>query len=211
MILKKEIVFFILVLLFGLAVSFLVPLTYLSDPVTLAIRLLALNGYIALSIAAIMTPFLKEITLFFRKPFTKVHHYFAAAGLTLITLHPLIVAIQTLNPIILLPNTGSLYLFFFFGGSIALIMIYVAVGAILLKRKITAYWRPFHALMYAALFFGVIHGNLQGFDLQNVAYKVIYDGLFVAAMAGFALKRWQFYQFRARMKKAAEVKRNGLN
>lgn len=209
MILKKEIVFFVLVLLFGLTVSFLASLTYVSNPVTLATRLLALNGYIALSTAAIMTPFLKEITLFFRKPFNRVHHYFAAAGLTLITLHPLIVTIQTLNPIILLPNTGSLYLFFFFGGSIALIMIYVAFGAILLKRKITAYWRPFHALMYGALFFGVVHGNLQGFDLQNVAFKAIYDGLFVAALAAFALKRWQFYQFRARMKRLQKSKETG--
>ncbi len=209
MILKKEIVFFILVLLFGFAISFLALLTYHSNPVTLAIRLLALNGYIALSIAAIMTPFLKEITLFFRKPFTKVHHYFAAAGLTLITLHPLVLAVQTLNPIILLPNTGSLYLFFFFGGSIALIMIYVAFGAVLLKRKITTYWRPFHVLMYVGLFFGVVHGNLQGFDLQNVDFKVIYDGQFVAALAAFSLKRWQFYQFRARMKRLQKSNETG--
>jgi hypothetical protein len=51
------------------------------DPLTLTIRILALNGYLALSIAAIMTPFLKEVTLFFKKSFTKIHHYFAAAGL----------------------------------------------------------------------------------------------------------------------------------
>jgi hypothetical protein len=38
-----------------------------SNTLNLTIRLLALNGYIALRIAAAMTPFLKEITLFFQK------------------------------------------------------------------------------------------------------------------------------------------------
>jgi hypothetical protein len=49
------------------------------DPLDLAIQLLALNGFLALSIAAVMTTFLKEVTLFFKKFFITIHHYFAAA------------------------------------------------------------------------------------------------------------------------------------
>jgi hypothetical protein len=82
-----------------------------------------------------MTPFIKEITLFFKKSFIKVHHYFAAAGLLLITLHPIAVVVLTLSPTILLPNFASIYSFFFYGGSIALIAIYVAFGAVLLRKK----------------------------------------------------------------------------
>lgn len=165
--------------------------------------MLALNGFIAVSNADIMTPFIKEITLFLKKPFTKVHHYFAAAGLMLITLHPITVAIQTANPAILLPQVQSLNLFFLYGGSVALIAIYVSFGAVILRRKIVAYWRPFHALMYVALFFGVVHGNLLSFDLQNLGFKIVYDALFVAAVAAFGLKRWQFHRIKSQKKKYA--------
>jgi hypothetical protein len=68
MVLKRGLVFFALVILLGLAVSLFVFFNAKDiAPLTLTIRLLALNGYIALSVAAIMTPFLKEVTLFFQK------------------------------------------------------------------------------------------------------------------------------------------------
>ena len=198
MILKKELAFFAVIIIFASAVSIYAFSMFYISPFDLTIRLLALNGFIALSIAAMMTPFLKEVTFFFKKSFVKVHHYFAAAGLLLITLHPLAVSIQALNLTILLPNVGSLYLFLFYGGSVALISIYVAFGAVLLRKKITAHWRPFHALMYLALFFGVVHANLIGFDLQSIYLKIVYDALFAGALVTFGLKRWQFYRIKTR-------------
>lgn len=90
-----------------------------TTPLTLAIRLFALNGFIALSVAAVMTPFLREITLFFKGSFITIHHYFAAAGLILITLHPIAVVIQTLSLSVLLPHFDSLYIFLLYGGSVA--------------------------------------------------------------------------------------------
>lgn len=207
MILKKEIAFFGLVFLFGLGVSLIAYSFAPTDPLTLTIRLLALNGYIAVSIAVIMTPFLKEITLFFKKSFVTIHHYFAAVGLLLLTLLPLTVFIQNLsfdefNLAPFLPNFMSAYLFFFYGGVIALILIYIAFGAVLLRRKITAYWRPFHALMYLALFVGIVHANLIGIDFGNLYIKIIFDGLFGATLAAFVLKRWQFYRIKSKVKKA---------
>lgn len=53
------------------------------------IRLFALWGYLSLSIAAIMTPFLKEIYKILGRPFIKIHHVFAFLGLILITFHPI--------------------------------------------------------------------------------------------------------------------------
>lgn len=207
MVSKKEAGFFALVFVFGLAVSLLAYSIIPTDPLTLTIRLLALNGYIAVSIAVIMTPFLKEITLFFKKSFVAVHHDFAAAGLLLLTMLPVSVFIQGLTldefssaPFV--PNFMSLYLFFFFGGVVALILIYVAFGAVLLRKKITAYWRPFHALMYLALFVGIVHANLIGLDFGNLYIKIIFDGLFAAALGAFVLKRIQFIRLRAKVKKA---------
>jgi len=200
MVLRKELTFFSAIIVFALAVSLVAFAVESNNPWNLTVRLLALNGFIALSIAAIMTAFLKEITLFFRKPFTRVHHYFAAVGLVLITLHPITLSIQYLNPAVFLPNLGSLYLFLFFGGRQALIIIYIAFAAVLLRRKMMAYWRPFHALMYVALFFGIVHADLSGTDFRNIAILVVYNGLFLVVLTAFILKRWQFYRVKAGQK-----------
>jgi len=196
MVLKRELAFYAVVILFASAISLIALDMDGGSAMDVSIRLLALNGYVALSIAAILTPFIKEVTLFFKKSFIKVHHYFAAAGLLLITLHPISVAILFMNPSILLPNFESLSNFFFYGGSIALISIYTAFGAVLLRRQVVAYWRYFHAFMYVALFFGVVHANMWGFDFENGFIVVIYDGLFAVALAAFVLKRWQFYRIK---------------
>ncbi len=135
---------------------------------------------------------------FFRKSFVSVHHYFAAAGLLLITLHPIGIAILAFNPMILLPNFNSLFLFLFYGGSIALLAVDIAFGAALLRKKFNSHWRTFHALMYVALFFGVIHANLAGLDLQKVYLMAIYDILFAGVLLAFGLKRLQLYRIKAR-------------
>lgn len=203
--LQKELAFFGVILLFGLAVSIAAYTVNSSNPWNLAVRLFALNGFIALSIATIMAAFLKEITLFFKKPFTRIHHYFAAAGLVLITLHPIALAIRFLNPAVFVPNLNSIYDFLYFGGRPALILIFVAFVAVLLRRKMVRYWRWFHALMYVALFLGVVHADLSGTDFENPAILVVFNGLFVASVAAFALKRWQFYRLKGQRKKPQDV------
>lgn len=200
MVLRNELAFFGSIFLFALAMSLVAFTVDSSDPYDLATRLFALNGFIALSIATIMTAFLKEVTLFLKKPFTRIHHYFAAAGLVLITLHPITLAILQLDPAIFLPNFRSLYLFLLLGGRQALIIIYVAFVAVLLRRKFIAYWRWFHALMYVALFFGIAHADLLGGDFENFAILLVFNGLFAAAIAAFVLKRWQFYRMKHKEK-----------
>lgn len=201
MVLRNELAFFVVVVLFALAISVIAFTFNASNPYNLAVRLFALNGFISLAIASILTAFLKEVTLFFKKPFTRIHHYFAAAGLVLITLHPVALAIQMMNPAVFVPNVGSLYLFLFFGGRQALIIIYIAFAAVLLRRKMLAYWRYLHALMYIALFFGIVHADLSGTDFGNLAVLVVFNGLFTAVLVAFSLKRLQFYRLKARLKK----------
>jgi hypothetical protein len=98
MILKRTLAFFAAIIFFALAISFVAFNMNYFDPLDLAIRLLALNGFLALSIAAILTPFIKEVTLFFKKSFLNIHHYFAVAGLLLITLHPVANSYSSLKP-----------------------------------------------------------------------------------------------------------------
>ena len=192
----KAILFFTVVFFFALAVSIISFLVAYDDPLRFSIRLFALNGFIALCIATIMTPFLKEITIYLKKPFLRVHHYFAALGLTLITLHPIFSAIQRLNPSVFLPTVGSFDMFMTNGGRQALIIIYIAFFAVILRRKIVSYWRPFHALMYVALFFGIVHANLIGTDFQNILVLISFNALFAVSILGFVLKRWQMHKIR---------------
>jgi hypothetical protein len=80
MVLEREIAFYSIVILFAAAISIIALDIDDSNAMDVSIRLLALNGYVALSIAAVLTPFIKEVTLFFKKSFIKVHHYFTAAA-----------------------------------------------------------------------------------------------------------------------------------
>lgn len=200
MVIRKDFLFIILTIIFAIAVSIVVFLIGYTNPLRLSVRIFGLYGFIALSIAAIITPFLKEITLYFKKPFLRIHHYFAAFGLTLITLHPVVLAIERLNPAIFIPNVSSLDSFLINGGRQALIIIYIAFIAVLLRRKMISYWRPFHALMYVALFFGIVHANLIGRDFGNLFILIAFNALFVASVGAFILKRYQTYRLKKRMK-----------
>ncbi|MDG6256098.1 MAG: hypothetical protein QCH35_00710 [Methanomicrobiaceae archaeon] len=163
-----------------------------SDPVSWLLRISGLIGLLSLSIAALMTPFLARICALFGAPFLRVHHVFAAFGLVLATLHPVILATETLNPAVFLPSFASPYLFFALGGRMALILLYIALAAILLRRRLPQrVWRPLHGLMYAVIALGIIHGNLIGTDFQDPVIFVLFNGLFVAVVGAFLLKRWQ--------------------
>lgn len=132
----------------------------------------------------------------------RIHHYFAAFGLTLITLHPIVLAIALLNPAVFIPSVGSFYAFMVNGGRQALIIIYIALVAVLIRRRIVAYWRPIHALMYVALFFGIVHANLTGRDFDNIFILIAFNALFAASIAAFVLKRYQMYKLKRRLKKS---------
>lgn len=203
---RKDLLFIVLIILFTLAVLVAVFLVGYTTPLRFAIRLFGLYGFIAMSIAVIITPFLKEIMLYFKKPFLRIHHYFAAFGLTLITLHPVALAIERLNPAVFVPSIGSIESFLNNAGRPALIIIYVALVAVLLRRNITAFWRPFHALMYVALFFGIVHANLIGRDFDNLFILIALNVLFAISIGAFILKRYQTYRLKQKLKSLKKTK-----
>jgi hypothetical protein len=86
-----------------------------------------------------------------RRPFVKVHHLFAAAGLLLATIHPVLLAIALVNFALFIPLFGSLYGFLAAGGRVALIILWVVFVAAVFQAAIPKYWRPIHALMYLVI------------------------------------------------------------
>jgi len=165
-----------------------------------AVRFFGLYGFLFLSVATLVTPFLREVTQAFGRPFLKVHHGFAVLGVVFITLHPVFNAIE-FNLSVFVPNFASWMAFWRLAGRPAFILIYVAVFAVFLRAKAPKYWRAFHALMYVVLLFGIAHANLIGHDFQNLGIPLVFNALFIASLAGFVFKRYRSYQLKRRMRR----------
>jgi DMSO/TMAO reductase YedYZ heme-binding membrane subunit len=178
-------VLFIVVILWSFIVNF-------SSLFSWVLRITGLIGMLSLSIAVFMTPFLTRIRVLFGASFLQVHHLFAALGLIFTTLHPIVLALQTLDLRVFLPSFVSLDVFLALGGRVALILMYIGLAAILLRRRLRPnVWRPLHGLMYLVLLLGIIHGNLLGTDFTDPFFFFLFNGLFAAVVGAFLLKRWQ--------------------
>lgn len=146
--------------------------------------------------ATLITPFLKEVTQVFGKPFLRIHHAFSILGIVCITLHPVFNAVQRLSLSVFVPRFDSWETFWRLAGRPAFIILYIALLAAILRAKAPKYWRPFHALMYVALLFGIVHANLIGDDFENLGIMIIFNALFLLSIASFALKRYKNYRVR---------------
>ncbi len=193
--------FLLCVLLLYVIVTILALFTTPIDPLGFAIRLCALYGFTALAIATAMTPFLKEITQAFGRPFLRIHHLFAVFGLIFATLHPVFFAIQQMDLTVFIPRFDSWIIFWELAGRPALYILYIATVVALLRLMIPKYWRYFHALMYLVLVFIIVHGNLIGTDFQNLGILIIMNALFIIAIGAFFLKRYQNYKRKQRIQR----------
>ena len=169
-----------------------------EDFIHLLVRFFGLYGYLFLGVATLITPFLKEITQAFGKPFIKVHHAFSILGIVFITLHPVFNAIDRLSLSVFVPRFDSWERFWMFAGRPAFIILYIALFAAVLRTKTPKYWRPFHALMYVVLLFGIVHANLIGDDFENLGIMIIFNALSLMSVASFALKRYRNHRVRLR-------------
>jgi len=153
------------------------------------VRFFALTGFYMLAIAALLTPFMREIYQEFGMSFQKVHHIFAAIGLATATLHPIIFAIEVSDITVFIPDISSWYAFWLLGGRQALILIYIATIAAFIRGKIPKYWKSIHALMYLVLLFALVHGYLIGTDFENIGIQIIFTALFLASLGALIYKR----------------------
>jgi len=159
------------------------------SPLTTGIRIAGLTGFVALAGAMIMTPFLPEIYRNFGRPFLRIHHLFAVAGIILVTLHPVLLAIRLMTVAVFLPAFGSLYEFFALGGRLALILMYGALAGVFLRVAIPAGWRALHALMWVVLVLALLHGMLIGTDFREPLIGALFTTLTIAALGAFFAKR----------------------
>jgi len=204
MALKREGAVFLLGII---ALAVIIALLFLpsageADLTRLAVRFFGLYGYLFLSVTILVTPFLREVTQAFGRPFLKVHHSFAILGVVFITLHPVFNAIE-FSLSVFVPNFASWMAFWRLAGRPAFILIYVAVFAAFLRAKAPKYWRAFHALMYIVLLFGIVHANLIGSDFQNLGIMIIFNALFLASLASFAFKRYRSYQLKRKISRTS--------
>lgn len=194
---RESIIFLLAIIVLAMIIALLfLPSAIEEDFAHLMVRFFALYGYLLLSVATLITPFLREVTQAFGRPFLKIHHIFAVLGVVSITLHPVFNAIDRLSLSVFVPNFDSWDRFWMLAGRPAFYLIYIAVFAAFLRAKTPKYWRAFHALMYVVLLFGIVHANLIGDDFANLGIMLIFNALFVASLASFAFKRYRNYQLK---------------
>jgi len=152
-------------------------------------RLFALLGIVTLYLAVMSSALGRWISAAFGRSARTVHHWLSISGIVLISLHPVTLFIEHFNFDIFLPRFDSLEVFLEQAGRPALILIYVALAAVLLRKSIPRYWRAFHILVYIALIFGIIHGLLIGADLQGTAMAILFEAMGISLIAVFIYKR----------------------
>jgi predicted ferric reductase len=126
----------------------------------------ALLGYQASFLAILSSSIVKQMRRAFGRPFISVHHILSVAGLVLLVIHPILLAIDAASARVLLPKFDSLVTFFRWGGPPTLILFALASLIALLRRAFRRRWRLIHLLTYVAFWMGTAHGVLLGADLQ---------------------------------------------
>ena len=149
-------------------------LTPWNDSTKLLVRLFALYGYLALALTTMLTPFLIGVAQSLGKPFLRIHHVFSIFGIVFTTLHPVLLAIQTLNITIFIPRFDSWRIFWVLAGRPAFVILYIALVSALLRRKVPKHWRFFHVLMYVVLFFGIVLADGARNRKRNIFLLIVY-------------------------------------
>jgi methionine sulfoxide reductase heme-binding subunit len=154
-------------------------------------RITGLMGIISLFVAIILSSLVKQSKQIFGVAYLKVHHFFSIMGLVLITLHPIIMAIDFGTTGIFIPNFSSWNAFLTNGGRLAIYLIYIATLSAILRRNIAKYWRYFHALLYPAFLLGAIHAMFQGSDLRSISLYTLFVIMIALVIVNFICKRYQ--------------------
>jgi hypothetical protein len=203
---KKTIGLISITLLLFIIVFILFLLTPIPDVFSFFIRLGALFGFTAMFIATTMSPFMVQLYKIFGRPFVKQHHIYSIFGLVMVTLHPVVFAISVMNIAVFIPDLTSWIAFWELAGRPALIIIYIAALAAIIRTKIQQYWRFFHYLNYIALIFAYVHGVLIGTDFQNPGILILFTIMLIITLSTFGLKRYQTCKRKQKLKNRQETK-----
>jgi sulfoxide reductase heme-binding subunit YedZ len=182
--------YLVLVGIVALAVSVgLVVLQPYGTPVNWAIRVAALSGYQAVFLAIVSSNYMRQMRRRFGRPFIQVHHALSIAGLSLVTLHPLLIAWDSLSLTVFVPRFDSWRVFLQLGGRPAWYLLGLASLAALLRRKIGRPWRLIHTLNYVAFWLASVHAILIGPSFQPTVTKAVAVLMSLAIVAIYVQKR----------------------
>ena len=174
---------------------YLIPITIIfrrgfDDILELFRRLAGLTGLSSLFIAILLSLLIRQSRQIFGVSYLKIHHLFSITGLILISLHPIIMAIDFGTAGLFIPDFSSWHAFLTNAGRPALYLIYIATAAALLRKNIRKYWKYLHTLIYLAFIFGAIHGILLGSDTGNIYLYILLIAMIILVIVAFFYKRY---------------------
>ena len=175
-----------------------VALRSFGTPLNWIIRVAALSGYMAIFLAIVSSAYMREMLRFFGRSFIKVHHILSVSGLFLITVHPLMVAIDSLTLGVFAPRFDSWRIFMQLGGRPAWYLLVIASLIALLRKQIGRKWRTIHMLNYVAFWLGSVHAILIGTSFQSTVMKAVPVIMSLIIIAIFIQKRLQARRRRRR-------------
>ncbi|MCA1916589.1 ferric reductase-like transmembrane domain-containing protein [Methanospirillum hungatei] len=181
-------------LLLGILVLYGIPLLVIAGQETswsfyTLLRIAGIWGFISLSLGALLNLKKGVVKSQFGRPFIRIHHYFAISGLILVTIHPVLYAYLALDPGVFIPDFSSLHAFFATGGRTALILLYLAFCAGLVRMALKNRWRYIHILVYPALIIAAVHANLIGQTMTHPLIYLIINGLVLSVCCTFVYIR----------------------
>ncbi|MDY0382860.1 MAG: hypothetical protein RBS20_03880 [Atribacterota bacterium] len=161
-------------------------------------RIVGLTGLTSLFITILLSLMIKESKKIFGINYLKIHHFFAAISLVLISIHPVIVAVNFGTGSVFIPKFDSWNAFLTEGGRFALYLIYFAVIVAILRKNIKKYWKYIHYLLYPAFLLSAIHGILRGSDSDN---RIMFSQIIIMVAIIIIIFFYKRYQ---NIKKASE-------
>lgn len=172
-------------------VAGLISMQPLGSPLNWFIRGMALLGYLAVFLTLVSSAYMRQVYRLFGRPFLKVHHILSIAGLILLTMHPIGVAVQNASLTVWLPRFRSLNSFLQWGGAPAWYLIGLGALAAVLRKVIGKNWRLIHILNYVAFLLASIHALQIGSDFQRLGTRAVVVILILIATITFIQKRLQ--------------------
>jgi DMSO/TMAO reductase YedYZ heme-binding membrane subunit len=153
------------------------------------VRDLALLGYIAIFLAIVSSYYKRYVMKIFGRSFVDAHHILSVTGAVLLTLHPISVAWDELDPTVFLPVFLPFYDVLRYGGRIAWYIFAVGALSAVWRKKIGRRWRTIHDFNYLAFVFGTVHANLIGANFEDWPVRVVYMAMFIIAAVLFVRQR----------------------
>jgi predicted ferric reductase len=165
-----------------------------GTPLDWGVRAAAMLGYLAVFLTATASAYMRELFQLLGRPFIRVHHTYSVAGLILITLHPLGVAVRSSDPLVFIPDFSSLEAFLRLGGRPAWYLIGTASLAALFRTTIKQRWRLIHYLNYVAFFLATVHAIMSGTDFLSPVMRgiaVVMALIIVGVLVRKRIQRWR--------------------